>query len=181
MAGDQTGRKKDKAESTHAGSGPMGPDLPSDGQSNGHSVSGGDGVSLPDVIRADRVSAPLASGRFIDGLKLGSGPKRISAPNDETLQGLCPFLWELLTLDQYSDGSPRALAEIVLRRVPGGYEASVRDHASRQAKAVTFLESCLMWEALEAVLCDPTRPWKVYDSYLVPDPDKPKPNQQKRT
>lgn len=46
---------------------------------------------------------------------------------------------------------------------------------------MTYLVLADTWKALEAVLCDPTRPWKVYDSYLNPDPDKPKDGKPKRT
>lgn len=68
----------------------------------------------------------------------------------------------------------------MIRRVSGGYEASIRCHSERVQKTVGFLTLGQLAEALEAALCDPARPWKEYDSYLNPLPDKAGPGAKKK-
>jgi hypothetical protein len=152
----------------------------SDGKNLGDPVVGIDVLSKPAVGLGTGIHRPSAGGTRVDSLRPGQGAARITAPNDDRLAERCPFLWEILTLDRYSDDTVRILPEVVIRRLPGAYEVTLRDHASRQSKSVAFLEAASLWDALEAALSDPTRPWRPYDSYLNPDPLKAKQNEKKR-
>ena len=130
-------------------------------------------------MRPDGVD-PAPAGDFVEQLRRAGATRRVSPPADEATKRQWPLLWQWWTVDAYADQSPRALPEIVLKRVSGGYEATLRDHASRQQKKCVFLALDQLPDAMNAVLCDQTRPWTDYDSYLVPDPNKLKSPQPKK-
>lgn len=109
---------------------------------------------------------------YVESLRTGDTKRRCSPPPDDETEAKAPLLWEVLTVDLYSDGSTRLLPEIVIRRASGVYEIQLRDHASRQKKSGALLTLATLVDALEALLCDPTRPWSVYDSWCNPETDK---------
>lgn len=102
---------------------------------------------------------------IIDDLKTLRGEGRTAPPTDDLVSEPCPLLWELLTADRYKDGSPRILPEISISRVPGGYEATLRDHEMWMQVSAFVGRLADLPVALEAVLRDPTRPWRPFQSY----------------
>ena len=52
---------------------------------------------------------------------------RIFPPVDESVQNKCPLLWEMLTMDRWSDGRRRVLPRILIDRVSGGYLVTLQD------------------------------------------------------
>jgi len=111
---------------------------------------------------------PQAPPNLIDHLFSQGAEKRIAPPDDPTFERNCPALWQLLTIDRYSDGRDRFLADIVIRRTGGGYVAELRDHETNQKKAVTALRAADVLPALEHAVCDATVPWRAFKSYDNP-------------
>lgn len=104
---------------------------------------------------------------------LGKGvSRRIAVPTDDRLAKRCPFLWELLTRDTYSDGTTRALPTVKIERVGGGFSVTLQDHASNMACEV-IVHSLDNWErALEGRMSDLEHGWRPFTSWKVRDPSK---------
>lgn len=84
----------------------------------------------------------------------------------------CPLLWGLLTQDTFSDGTVRALPTLMIDVVSGGYEVSIRDHASRQQAVLRIGTLGGLAVGLEAGLADPATLWRPFKSFRVRDPNK---------
>lgn len=97
------------------------------------------------------------TGRVLEG--------RVTLPDDDQVEKDCPELWEYLTLDQYNGGVKRMLPEITVNRVPGGYEIALKDHELCQQLSTFSPTLGGLAGALEAAMHDPTKAWKVFQSY----------------
>lgn len=95
----------------------------------------------------------------------------MSPPDDPEVARRCPLLWELLTLDRYSDGSERVMPTLKIERVAGGYLAILQEHASRQQVQVKALKLGDVPRALESLLASDLDAWKPYDSPKVKERD----------
>jgi len=105
---------------------------------------------------------------IVDRLRKEGPLGSVTPPADGTLEKACPLLWEMLTLDRYKDRADRVLPEVKIRRISGGYEATLQDHETcQQISAVA-----LTWEAipaaLEATLASGSVPWRPFKSYVNP-------------
>lgn len=179
MAETRKSREEEKVDSPKGTLGSVGDGRGADAGSRRGGVPAVDNDDEIRVIRAVAPGQPGPGGSIVDTLRGREGAGRIVAPNDDETERQWPWLWELLTVDRYRDKTTRHLPELLIRRVSGAYEVTLRDHASRQQKTAYALTLAGLWESLEAALVDPTRPWKPYDSYLNPDASKGKPAKQK--
>jgi hypothetical protein len=96
----------------------------------------------------------------------------VRPPADPELEHSCPLLWELLTLDSYSDGTNRVLADLRIERMSGGYVVTVLDHASNQQASAYAATLSTAARALELQIGSGEDCWRPYKSFKVKDPLK---------
>lgn len=103
---------------------------------------------------------------------------KMPPPSDPGLEEAAPFLWQMLTMSSWADGTERLCSTIKIERVPGAYRASLVDDALcvRKSVIIRCLEDLVL--ALERVLPLETVPWEPFKSYRnkkgakVPDKQK---------
>jgi hypothetical protein len=95
--------------------------------------------------------------------KIGGGG--VAPPQEEALFETCPFLWEMLTMDKWADGSERLLPEMVISRVPGGYKITLKDDSLCIRKSVVAPTIEALWKALEDAIVRDDVPWENFKSY----------------
>lgn len=108
-------------------------------------------------------------------LKEQQRSQHLRQPADETTRTERPFLWELLTLACYSNGQQRHTATIKVTRVPGAFRVELQDDESEQKCFTEVQELNYVWDALEALLSDPSVTWLPFKSYK---PRHPKPKKK---
>lgn len=138
---------------------------------------GGDpgyGINLADPEKPppEEVRPPSVVPGIAERLLAAGSKRRIAAPDDPNVSKWCPFLWELLTLTSYADGTTRALPSIKIERVSGGYSVSLQDHASHQQCKVHVQRLQDLAKTLEAAFAEGRAEWTEYRSYVVRDPRK---------
>lgn len=101
----------------------------------------------------------------LETLLAEAGNGRVAPPALDELETLCPFLWQLLTQDQWADGRSRELSTIQIDRVPGGYKITLQDHALWLKKSCMAVNWAEIPQALDRALNDPGVPWEHYKSY----------------
>jgi hypothetical protein len=109
---------------------------------------------------------------------------KIAPPHDPELEKACPNLWELLTLTHWGEDGKvkRILPELVVNRVPGGFEVILKDHATCLQTSAFAPRLIDIAKALEAALLDSTKPLKPFQSFRNRSPKIPeeKSGQRKR-
>jgi hypothetical protein len=122
------------------------------------------GVSVP----ADR--KPPSS--LVHELLARAGGREVGCPADDDLPEQCPYLWELLVLDRYADGTVRVLPSVRIERVHGGYEVTLQDHASNLQCSV-YVSRLKDWPTImEARMVSSAGAWRPFTSFKVRDPLK---------
>jgi len=91
--------------------------------------------------------------------------RRMNPPDDPDVEKTAPFLWEMLTVDAWADGTERLMPQIVIERVPGGYKATLKDDSLCIRKSVLVLHWASIIAALESTLGDDKVPWEAFKSY----------------
>jgi hypothetical protein len=86
-------------------------------------------------------------------------------PGDEKTRLERPFLWELLTMSQYGNGQLRWTATVKITRVPGAWSVVLQDDEEQLQCRTEVQELEYVWDALEALLCDPSVIWTPFKSF----------------
>lgn len=114
----------------------------------------------------------------LEHLTESMGNGRVTPPDDAQFETNFPFLWTLITEDQWGDGTERQLSTIQVDRVAGGFRVTLQDHALYKKKSAVALRWQDIPAALEAALDDSNVPWEYYKSYRNKKgpkvPEKPK-------
>jgi hypothetical protein len=103
---------------------------------------------------------------LIDDLAANNGKRMMTPPTDERLEKGCPLLWSMLVQAEFADGTQRVMPDIIIRRVTGGYEVTLRDHDFCLQKTAMTRTMDGAFKALEKSLADPEAPWKPYASQV---------------
>lgn len=149
---------------------PSGGADPSASSDGGLEDDGGGAAELPAGVRtraARRSRAATADPPPPDLEKLARTGDlgRVAAPYDPETQDRLPHLWQLLTMDVYSDGCKRILPTLRVVREPGQLVVCLQDHETcRQVTAASTTLSGL-WEALEAAVRSALN-WRGFKSHL---------------
>ncbi len=91
--------------------------------------------------------------------------RKMLPPTDPDVEKVAPFLWEMITQDQWADGTERLLPQIVVERVPGAYKVTLKDDSLCIRKSCLCSKWSDLIQALEACLADPDLPWDTFKSY----------------
>ena len=103
--------------------------------------------------------------RQLEALAKMVAERRMNPPDDPEVQKIAPFLWEMLTIDAWGDGSERIMPQIVVERVPGGYKVTLKDDSLCIRKSALVLHWADLVAGLEAALVDDALPWETFKSY----------------
>jgi hypothetical protein len=90
----------------------------------------------------------------------------------------CPWLWELLTLTKYADGTPRIVADLSIQAGVGCWMVTLRCHSEALSLVVPVPELAELGPALEGALMAPVVPWRPYESWRRPE--QPSTNRRKK-
>lgn len=94
-------------------------------------------------------------------------------PIDEVTRTRRPFLWELLTLAAYPNKRLRHTSTVRIKRIPGAFRVTLQNDEEELQLSTEVQTLDEVWDALEAVLCDPETIWQPFKSHL-PRHGKPK-------
>jgi hypothetical protein len=161
------GPDADHREEVAAGSHDRAERVASGGGSEGGINLGDPGPERPSEVRGETVATGIAERLLASASRRGMAP-----PDDENVRRMCPFLWELLTLTTYKDGTARAMPSIKIERTGGGYIATFQDHASNKQLRVPLQKLQDLARTLEAAMAEGRAEWTEYRSYVVKDPRK---------
>ncbi len=103
--------------------------------------------------------------RRLEELAKAVAERRMNPPDDPEVEKAAPFVWEMLTIDTWGDGSERIMPQLVIERVPGGYKIVLKDDSLCIRKSALATHWCDLLTALEAALVDDELPWETFKSY----------------
>jgi len=101
----------------------------------------------------------------VEELALALSKAKFVPPSDSDFEELCPFLWEMMTLDKWADGTDRIPSTIKVERVSGGYRATIIDDSLCVKKGVYVSKFADILVELERVLPLESVPWEAIKSF----------------